>query len=239
MSTTSVKPVAVVAGVGPGLGEALVRRLLRAGYAVAALARSAEYVASLAQGSDTDGGTLLPVVCDTAIEAAVDTAFGTVESDLGAPNVLIYNAGRFVRGGLLETSSEDFAEAWRVNCLGAFLCARRAAPAMLDGGGTIIFTGATAAVKASGGFAAFGASKFALRGLAQSLARELGPRGIHIAHVVIDGIIWTPRTQAWPGVAEPQCLRPDTIAETYLSLIAQDRSAWTFELDLRPDVESF
>jgi len=239
MSTTSDKPVAVVAGVGPGLGEALCRRLVRASYAVAALARSGGYAESLAQSIATEGGTLLPVVCDTGSEAAVDAAFATIESRLGAPRVLLYNAGRFVRGGLLDVRPEDFTDAWRVNCLGAFLCARRAAPAMLDSGGTIIFTGATAAVKAGGGYVAFGASKFALRGLAQSLARELGPRGIHIAHVVIDGIIWTPRTQSWVGVAEPQCLQPDAIAETYLGLINQDRSAWTFELDLRPDVESF
>ena len=89
------------------------------------------------------------------------------------------------------------------------------------------------------GFAAFGASKFALRGLAQSLARELGPKGIHVAHVVIDGIVWTPRTQAWPGVSEDKCLHPEHIAQAYLHLMQQNRSAWTFELDLRPDVETY
>jgi NADP-dependent 3-hydroxy acid dehydrogenase YdfG len=108
-----------------------------------------------------------------------------------------------------------------------------------QGSGTMIFTGATASVKAGAEFAAFGASKFALRGFAQSLARELGPRGIHVAHVVIDGIIWSPRTRSIHGVAEQECLQPDAIARIYIHLIEQERSAWTQELDIRPNTESF
>jgi NAD(P)-dependent dehydrogenase (short-subunit alcohol dehydrogenase family) len=206
---------------------------------VAALARSEEFVESLRETAAARGESLFPMVCDTTVDVSVDAAFSRIENRLGTPSTLIYNPGRFVRGGLLETTPATFTEAWRVNCLGAFLCARRAAPALLEHGGSILFTGATASVKAGSGFAAFGSSKFALRGLAQSLARELGPKGIHVAHIVIDGIIWTPRTQAWSGVSEAQCLMPDAVAETYLSLIQQDRSAWTFELELRPDVETF
>jgi NAD(P)-dependent dehydrogenase (short-subunit alcohol dehydrogenase family) len=230
--------VAVVAGVGPGLGAALCRRLVAEGYAVAALARSTDFIDPLAETVAREGGVLLPLACDTALELAVDEAFDRIEQRLGRPRVLVYNAGRLIRGGLLEVTPKEFTEAWRVNCSGAYLCARRSAPPMLEHGGAMIFTGATASVKAAGGFAAFGASKFGLRGLAQSLSRELGPKGVHVAHVIIDGIIWTPRTQAWPGVTEDKCLRPESIAEAYLGLIRQDRSAWTFELDLRPDVEA-
>lgn len=239
MSTPDHQQIAVVAGVGSGLGSALCRRLMREGYAVAGLARSsAEFPALLAEAR-AQGRIFRGFICDTTDEASVETAFSAIETALGPPRVLIYNPGRFLQGGILETEGTDFTEVWRVGCLGAFLCARRVVPGMLEGGGTLIFTGATAAIKAGAGFAAFASAKFALRGLAQSLARELGPRGIHVAHVIIDGIIWTAPTSHWPGVTEQQCLSPDAIAESYCHLIRQDRSAWTFELDLRPDVETF
>ena len=237
---TPANPVAVVAGVGPGLGAALCRKLMSAGFIVAGLARSADAFGPLDAEAANQGTTFAGFACDTTDENAVETTFTTIEDRLGIPRVLIYNPGRFLRGGLMETDPAGFADTWRVTCLGAFLCTRRAARAMLDGsGGTLIFTGATASVKPAGGFAAFGSSKAALRGLAQSLARELGPRGIHVAHVIIDGIIWTLRTRDWPGVEQDRCLSPDAVADTYLHLIRQDRSAWTFELDLRPDVETF
>jgi len=232
--------IAVIAGVGPGLGSGLCRRLLSAGFHVAGLARSADTLDSL---KETAGGSerFLGIACDTTNERSVEDAFTDIESTLGPPRVLVYNAGHLIRGGLLDTSPEAFADSWRISAFGAFLCARRAVPGMLDGaGGTLIFTGATASIKAAAGFPAFGSAKFALRGLAQSLARELGPRGIHVAHVILDGIIWSPRTrQRWPDLQDGTCLSADAIAETYLQLIRQDRSAWTFELDLRPDVEPF
>ena len=153
--------------------------------------------------------------------------------------MLVYNAGSFLMAPLAETTPEEYQRLWALNCLGAFLCARQVVPGMLKTGGTVIFTGATAAVKAAANFAAFASSKFALRGLAQSMARELGPQGVHVAHVVIDGIIWTPRTRELHGLSESQCLKPEAIADTFLHLIRQDRSAWTHELELRPDSESF
>ncbi len=178
--------------------------------------------------------------CDLTSESGVETTLSAVEAQLRPPSVLVYNAGSFLMSPLAETSPEDFQQIWALNCYGGFLCAHWVVPRMLaQGGGTIIFTGATAGVKAAGKFAAFGSAKFALRGLAQSMARELGPRGIHVAHVVVDGIIWTPRSREMHGLDEAQCLNPDAIAETYYSLICQDRSAWTHELDLRPDVEVF
>ncbi len=236
---TEQQPIAVVAGVGPGLGAALCRKLAASGHAVAALARGTAFGDKLAAEVAADGGQMAFVPCDLSREAAVESAFSTVEARLGPPSVLIYNAGTFVTRPLAETSPADFQRLWTLNCFGAFLCARRVVPGMLANGGTIIFTGATAAVKAAANFAAFGSSKFALRGLAQSMARELGPLGVHVAHVIIDGIIWTPRTRETYGLDEAQCLKPEAIADTYLHLIRQDRAAWTQELDIRPDVESF
>ena len=240
MGTSQAGPVAVVAGVGPGLGGALCRRLAAAGFRVVGLARSSDYGTKLAAeiGSCPEGVQFFP--CDLTDPLGVERVLGEVESGLGPPEILVYNAGHFVHRPFTETSVQDFSELWSVNCLGAMICARRLVPGMLAlGRGKILFTGATASVKAGAQFAAFGSAKFALRGLAQSLARELGPQGIHVAHVLIDGILWTPKTTRWPGVTREQCLLPEAVAESYLMLVNQERSAWTHELDLRPDVESF
>lgn len=227
--------VAVVAGVGPGLGAALCRRLAAEGYRVAGLARSPD--AGLTQ--DLTGRIHL-LACDLTQPEQVQRVFERIDLDLGPVWVLVYNAGRFGMSPFAGTSPDDFRALWEVNCFGAFLCAREAVPRMLAaGGGTVVFTGATASVKAGGRFAAFGASKFALRGMAQAMARELGPRGIHVAHVVIDGVMWTPRTQAMMDLAADACLMPEAVADTYVNLIRQPRSAWTHELDLRPDRETF
>ncbi len=232
--------VAVVAGVGPGLGAAVCRRFCEAGYRVAGLARSSEFGERLAAEISSTGGTLLFQSCDLTDPGAVDNAMLAVETELGKPVVLVSNAGRLLMSASADTHPDQFEEIWKANCLGAFLCARRLIPGMLDaGGGAMVFTGATAGVKAGAGFAAFASAKFALRGMAQSLARELGPRGIHVAHVIIDGIIDTERSRRLRNMAPETCLRPQAIAETYLQLVRQDRSAWTHELDLRPDVESF
>lgn len=233
-------PLAIVAGVGPGLGAALCRQLSIAGYSVAGLARSRDYIVDLATEIQTGGGTARMLACDLTDEHAVREALDTLISDFGPPAVLIYNAGAFTMSPFAETTVEDFDRLWAINCRGAFLCAQYVVPPMLARGqGTILFTGASASVKAAAHFAAFGSGKFALRGMAQSMARELGPQGIHVAHVVIDGMIWAPRTRNRPGVTLDNTLHPDAIAKAYLALIGQDRSAWTQELDLRPDVETF
>jgi NAD(P)-dependent dehydrogenase (short-subunit alcohol dehydrogenase family) len=233
------RSVAVVAGVGPGLGAALCRQLAAAGYKVAGLARSAEFGTKLAREIAANGGRLLMCACDVTDGDAVAEAFLSIEQELDSPSVLCYNAGEFIAKPLIETLPGEFERLWAVNCLGAFLCAREAAARMAARQrGTIIFTGATAAVRPGAQFSAFGAAKSALRGLAQSMARELGPLGIHVVHVVVDGVIWTPRTsQIISGLREADCLQPDAIARTYLHLTEQDRSAWTQELDLRPDRE--
>jgi len=234
------KPVAMVAGVGPGLGAALCHRLSTEGYAVAGLARSESFLEWLSGDLDRAGGTARMVPCDLTDPQAVEQATATVSDALGPPRVLIYNAGAIAMSPFADTAVEDFDRLWQVNCRGAFLCARQVVPGMLERGeGTIVFTGASASLKPGARFAAFGAGKFALRGMALSMARELGPQGIHVAHALIDGVIWTPRTRTWEGVTEANTLQPEAIAESYLALINQPRSAWTLELDLRPDVEPF
>ncbi len=232
------EPVAVVAGVGPGLGAALCRKLVRAGYAVVALARTDACTQTLAPELRQAGGTFMSVQCDVGDTEAVDAAFAHIEREAGMVSVYIHNASQLVAMPSLELTAAAFTGAWRVTCLGALLCAQKVIPGMLrQGRGTILFTGATGALRGGAGYAAFASAKFALRGLAQSLAREFGPRGIHVAHVVIDGLIWSGQVRR--GFVREQCLLPEAIADCYLQLVNQDRSAWTQELDLRPDVEKF
>ena len=237
---TSTTSVAVIAGLGPGLSASLCRRLTTEGYLVAGLARSAEFGAKLADEIKGAGGRMSFYACDLVDPRSVEQAYSSIESELGIPDTLIYTAGTFAVQSLPDTRPQDMRALWEINCFGAYLCARRTLPGMLQRRqGTMIFTGATASVKPGANFAGFGSSKFALRGFVQGIARELGPKGIHVAHVVIDGIINTQRTRETFETSEANCLHPDAIAESYLHLIRQDRSAWTFELDLRPDVEPF
>jgi NAD(P)-dependent dehydrogenase (short-subunit alcohol dehydrogenase family) len=171
--------------------------------------------------------------CDVTREADVEAVFARSLPDLGSPRLVVYNAGVYRPGKVTEISAEDFERCWRVGCFGGFLVGRAAARAMLaQAGGTIIFTGATASLRGGAGFANLAVGKFGLRAVAQSMARELGPRGIHVAHVIVDGQIGSEDG----GDAK---LEPDAIAENYLALHRQHRSAWTQELDLRPWVEKF
>jgi NAD(P)-dependent dehydrogenase (short-subunit alcohol dehydrogenase family) len=223
---------AIVAGVGDGLGVALCKRLLAEGYAVAGLSRTATPQPEL-------GDNYLPLTCDLTTPAAVDNAVASVERRFGAASVYIHNAAFLLRKDFLQTSTEDFSDLWQVVCLGAVNGVQRVLPKMLAAeSGTILLTGATASIKAGAGFAAFASAKFALRGLAQSLAREYAPQGIHVAHIIVDGAIWGKQAENF-GRTERDCLSPEAIADTYLHLINQHRSAWTQELDLRPDVERF
>jgi len=223
----SSKPVAIVVGVGPGLGAALVRRFAKEGMAVALAARQGDRLASLAKET---GGKAYG--CDATVETAVGDLFAAVERDLGRPELVVFNAGGYVRKPIVELSAGDVENTWRSNCLGGFLVGRAAAQAMLPAGsGTIIFTGATAAMRGGANFAAFAMGKFGLRALAQSMARELGPKGIHVAHTIIDGGIGEN--------SESSKLAPAAIADAYWHLHRQAKSAWTQELDLRPWAEKF
>jgi NAD(P)-dependent dehydrogenase (short-subunit alcohol dehydrogenase family) len=233
--------VAAVLGVGPGLGAALARRLAREGFAVALMARREESVAGVREEIEGNGGTALPVTADATDPESIASAFERVRDQLGNPEIFVYNAGAFQMGGVLEISPDTFDRCFKTNCAGAFYAAQQVLPAMLEAGrGTILLTGATASLRGSARFSALAVGKFALRALAQSMAREFGPQGIHVAHVVIDGQIDTPRVREMsPDREEHTMLSPEAIAETYWRLHAQHRTAWTLELDLRPAVERF
>lgn len=229
---------AIVAGVGSGLGAAMCRDLAEAGYRVGGLARGAEGRRELA--AELGPERFQAIRCDLTDVTQVDRAIGDVEAKWGPASVYVHNAAPFYMSTFAETDPNTFESLWRTMCLGAVHGAQRVLPGMLGvNRGVLLFIGATASVKAAANFSAFGSAKFALRGLAQALARELGPQGIHVAHLVIDGVIWGERARDGFGMKRGQCLDPDALARTCLHLIGQDRSAWTQELDIRPDVESF
>ena len=180
------------------------------------------------------------IACDLTNPSDVDGAFAEMTRRWGAPSVVIYNAHTIALAPFGGTSREAFEDAWRVNCLGAFLVAQRSLPAMVERKrGTLIFTGATGSRRGGARSAAFSSSKFALRGLSQSLAREHAQSGIHVAHVLLDGLVWSERTRARFSAAEESCMPPERVAAAYLNLIEQDRMAWTHELCLRPWMEKF
>jgi NAD(P)-dependent dehydrogenase (short-subunit alcohol dehydrogenase family) len=223
----SAREVAVVVGAGQGLGNALVGRFAEAGMRVAAVSRrgvAGEPHRDLVRG----------YACDATVGEQVRSVLKRVADELGPPSLVVFNVGIWDQGGILDISEELFEQAWRTGCFAGFLVGRTAAASMLSrGSGTIIFSGATGSIRGGAGFAAFASPKFALRALAQAMARELGPKGIHVAHVVLDGMI-APEDSS----SESQ-LQPAAIAETYYQLHLQDRAAWTHELDLRPSSEKF
>jgi len=230
--------VAIVAGVGPGLGAALVRKLANQGCCVGMFARSPEFIGKLASEL---GENALAVPTDISDAKQIAAGFRKVREELGPVEILIAHASRSVGEGWMKTTPDQFERSWRVAVLGAFLCAREAVPDMLKlGRGAIIFTGATSSVRGRGGAVAFSSAKFAVRGLAQSLAVELWAKRIHVAHVIIDGVIDTPdvRKTYKPSPDEP-LLKTEAIADSYWNLIEQDRSAWSLEIDLRPHNEAF
>ena len=238
MSESKAKPVAVVIGVGPGLGASLARRFAKE-YAVAISARGADYLRTLAADIRSAGGSALDVQADVGNGEQVAAAFKLIRERLGEPEVLIYNAAAGPFGNINDVTADQFENSLRINALGAFLCVKECVPAMIARGrGAILFTGATAGIKAGARSVAFGPGNFAKRGLAQSLARDLGPKGIHVAWINIDGGIDLPHRQR-PNTAKEDLLNPDAIAETYWHLTHQDRSAWTMEMELRPFKEKF
>lgn len=238
-------PVALIAGAGEGLGTAIARACASAGFATVLVARSQERLDRVAAAINDEGGIARAKTADLRDEAAVVGLFDQIEAELGIPEFVVYNAGAQYRQSILDTRADMFEKVWRLSCFAGFLVGREAARRMTPrGSGTVIFTGATASIRGGPNFAAFAAAKFGLRALAQSMARELGPQGLHVAHVVIDGAIDMPRIhKLFPDLAartpEDGMLHPDDIAQSYLALHRQPRSAWTFELDLRPWAEKF
>ncbi len=231
------KPVCVVAGAGPGNGAAIARRFALEGYAVALIARSDEFSRELAAG--LDGARAYR--CDVADPAQVERTFAAIGSDLGVVDILVYNAGSGTWGSVEDVELEAFERAWRVNVLGAFAASRQVIPAMKrKGAGGIIFIGATASRRGAAKTAAFAPAKAAQRSLAESMAKHLGPGGIHVAVVIIDGVVDLPRTrQAMPEKADDFFVKPAAVAEIVWQLTRQDRSAWSFEVDARPFAEKW
>jgi NAD(P)-dependent dehydrogenase (short-subunit alcohol dehydrogenase family) len=238
-----VPDTALVVGAGESLGAALARRFAREGLKVAVARRSAEKLEPLVAGIRATGGSAHAFGCDARREDEVAELFARVEREVGALDIVVFNVGGNIRFPLLEMTAQKFFKAWEMACFAGFLVAREALKYMAPRGrGTLFFTGATAALRGGEGYSAFAAGKFGLRALAQSAAREFGRRGIHVAHIVIDGPINTPFVrERFPELVASRpadgLLDPDDIADTYWAIHRQKRSAWTFEADLRPWVE--
>jgi len=227
---------ALIVGAGSGLSASLARLFAREGMRVALAARNTGKLADLVKDAKA-----LAIGCDAAVPAQVEAAFAQVEAHWGTPDLVVYNAGYRTRGPLVSLDAKEVERTLMVSAYGGFLVGQAAAKRMLPrAAGSIFFTGASASVKGYAESAPFAMGKFALRGLAQSMARELAPKGIHVAHFVIDGGI-----AQGPGDARAKdrgadgMLLPDEIARNYLHVYRQHRSAWTWELELRPWVERF
>lgn len=231
------KPVAVVAGVGPGNGAALARRFADGGYAVALLSRGRETRAALERELTGSRG----YDCDVGSAESVAHAFAALRADFGEVSVLIYNAGSGVFGDAESITPEQFEASWRVNALGSLLCSRQLIPGMKAAGhGSIVFIGATASRRGGPRSAAFAPAKAAQRSLAESMARSLWPAGIHVCLIVVDGVVDLPRTrQAMPGKPDSFFVQPVAIANIAFELTRQDPSAWSFEVEARPFGETW
>ncbi|AQL42977.1 short-chain dehydrogenase [Halorientalis sp. IM1011] len=227
----------VIAGVGPGLGESIARRFAAEGCRVGLFARSASYLDDLAADLDGTAGAGLAVPTDLTDPDEIAAGFEGVRDAFGPVDVLVNHASAASWDGLTDISTESFDRALAVGPKAALHCSQEAVGDMREtGGGTVIFTGATTSVRGREGAVGFSAAKFANRGLAESMARELGPEGIHVAHVVLDGGILPPDRDV---ENDEDYLDPDAIADSYWHLVEQDESAWTLELDLRPHTEDF
>ena len=222
---------ALIVGAGPGISASVARAFAARGLKVGLAARTIDKLDVLAKdiGAET-------FAVDASDPAGVEHLFASAEARMGPPDVVVYNASGRTRGALARLDPEEVRQALAVSAFGAFLVVQQAARRMEPrGAGAILLTGATAGLKGFAQSAAFAMGKFALRGLAQSAARELGPKGIHVVHVVIDGGV---RSGSRPDVAD-NTLDPDAIAQTYVDVLGQSRSAWSMEIDLRPWTESF
>ena len=235
----------LVVGAGDATGGTIARRFAREGYAVCVSRRTADKLQPLVERIRSEGGVAHGFGSDARDEAAVIELFATIERDIAPLEVVVFNIGANVRFSITEMTERVYRKVWEMAALSGFLVGREAARAMLPRGrGTVLFTGATASLRGGSGFAAFAGAKHALRALAQSMARELGPKGIHVAHVVIDGAIDTAFIaenfpERYAMKSSDGILDPEAIAESYWQLHRQHRSAWTHELDLRPWTETW
>jgi NAD(P)-dependent dehydrogenase (short-subunit alcohol dehydrogenase family) len=231
------RPLLLVIGIAEGLGAATAKAFAEAGYDVVGVARSDRAARSVASEVARCGGLYTHVTCDVTHPADLAAALGPQAHRVA---VFVHNAHRLMISPFEETTNEDFEQVWRVNCFGAFATARLVMPGMAARkAGTVILSGATAGLRGGARFTAFAASKFALRGLSQALAREYGPHGIHVAHVVLDGLIDEVQSDRRFGPASSPRMDANAVAQAYLQLAGQHPSAWTQELDLRPFAERF
>ena len=235
--------VCCVIGAGDATGSAVARRFAKEGYTVCVARRTETALKPLVDQITFEGGRAVAFGLDARREDQVINFFDRIEAEVGPIEVLVFNVGGNVRFPVLETTSQKYFKVWEMCAMAGFLAGREAARVMLPRGrGTLLFTGATASLRGAAGFAAFAGGKAALRALAQSMARELGPKGLHVAHVVIDGLIDTAFArehfaQRVEEAGPDGILNPDHIADAYWWLHQQPRDAWTFELDLRPSAE--
>jgi len=235
---------ALVIGVGPerGLGATISARFAREGFHVFVAGRTVQSLEQVVQQIQSRGGAATAIVADTTQEADVLALFDRVCAADGSLDVAVYNAGNNTPGSVTEMEASYFEHAWRVCCFGGFLFGREAARRMLPRGGTLLFTGASASLRGRAGFAAFNSAKAALRNLAQAMAKELGPKGLHVGHVVIDGGIdgdklRKGRPEMVQRFGEDRLIDLEGLADAYWYLHQQPPRAWTFELDLRSKVE--
>jgi NAD(P)-dependent dehydrogenase (short-subunit alcohol dehydrogenase family) len=239
------KKAMLVVGAGDATGSAIARRFAREGYIACVTRRSADKLQPLVERIRAEGGEAHAFGCDARDEAATVALVQGIERDIAPIEVAVFNVGGNVRFPVVETTERVYRKVWEMGALAGFLMGREAARVMLPRGrGTILFTGATASLRGGSGFCAFAGAKHALRALAQSMARELGPQGLHVAHVVIDGAIDTAFiAQMFPEryalKDRDGILDPEHIAEAYWQIHRQPRSAWTQEMDLRPWMETF
>src|SRR6476620_10962881 len=231
------EPVCVISGVGPGTGSALARRFARGGYRVAMLARNAERLRAL----ERELADSRAYVCDVSDGAQVDAMLDQIERDLGAPTALIHDAAGGAFGSFLEIDPAVLNRNFQVNTMGLLYLARRLAPAMISAGsGNVIVTGNTSALRGKPSFAGFAPTKAAQRILAEAMDRELGPKGVHVAYIIIDAVIDAPWTrERFKDKADDFFIKPDAIAEEAWHLTQQDRSAWSFYVELRPYAENW
>lgn len=237
--------VALVIGAGDALGGAIARRFAREGFIAVGVRRQQDKLTPLVEAIEAEGGKAFGFGCDARKEEEVIALFDRIEAEIGSIEVCVFNIGANVRFSISDTTARVYFKVWEMACFAGFLTGREAARRMEPRGrGTILFTGATASVRGREGFSAFSGAKHALRALAQSMARELGPKGIHVAHTLIDGPIdtqWIAENfpESYARKAHDGILVPDHIADNYWHLHAQPRDSWTHELDLRPWSESW
>lgn len=240
------KPVALVVGAGDAIGSAIARSFADEGYVICAGRRNGDRLASLVEEIEAGGGEAHGFTLDARKEEAIEELFKHIEDDIGPLEVVVFNVGANVNFPITETTSRVFYKVWEMACFGGFLTGREAAKYMSPREkGTILFTGATASMRGGIGYAAFAAAKHGLKALAQAMARELGPKNIHVAHLVIDSAVDTPWIrerfgERFDALKENDgVMNPESIGKAYVSIHNQPRDAWTFEMDLRPYSEKW